>query len=154
MLTAVKSQNQNIFRPSLSYKYISVCLFEPFYRAKWFSYPSIYFTSEISTLSYISSLKKVPLSGGASPFGPLYGVPRAPKALDVGRFTLWTRMTRPNLHIVDVIHHCLKCLIALLSLTWSLFIEANRSNNDETFVEFSPHGLACRGDQHQLCNNC
>ena len=31
--------------------------------------------SEIPTLSYTRSLKKVPLSGGASPYGPLQGVP-------------------------------------------------------------------------------
>ena len=44
-------------------------------------YPS---TSEIATLSYTSSLKKIPLPGGASPYRPSYGEspPRAPRAQD------------------------------------------------------------------------
>ena len=44
-------------------------------RALALSYTS---SSEMPTLSYTWSLKKIPLSGGASPYRPSQGVPRPP----------------------------------------------------------------------------
>ena len=43
-----------------------------------FPYPFIYLTSEIPSLSYTWSLKRLPLLGGAFPYRPLYRVPPTP----------------------------------------------------------------------------
>ena len=65
--------NQNILWTFWQPQNVSVYLFGPFYQPKWQIFQPFHQAStyEIPTLWYTSSLKKVPLSGRASPYRPL-----------------------------------------------------------------------------------
>ena len=113
----------------------SVSHFGPLLLAQMTYFPTLLYTStrEISTLLYIWSLKKIPLSGEASQYNPSEGVPPPPKTQSVA--CLFAKKIKENLLQVQRrrknAHFC--GIEPLLAYLWGQTIQAEKNKPPKIF---------------------